>query len=65
MRAAARPPVAAASADDDPVQVVRRCVERCPDPAGKKERILIARELGVITGAQATAWLILYGLEAA
>lgn len=46
-------------------QLVERAIVGCDDPVKRKERILIARETGVFTDAEAHDWIQLLGLEAA
>ena len=45
--------------------IVVRAIEQCDDPAERKERIMIAREHGVITQQEAADWLAILELRAA
>lgn len=45
--------------------LVLHCIECCEDPAERKERIMIAREQGVLTEQEATDWLAILELQAA
>lgn len=44
--------------------IILRAIEHCNDPADKKWRIMLAREHGHLTGEEATALIVKFGLEA-
>jgi hypothetical protein len=46
-------------------QMVERAIVGCDDPVARKERILIARETGIFTDAEAADWIQLFDLRAA
>lgn len=45
--------------------IVVRAIANCPSPDERRERIAIARDCGILTDAEASDMIALYGAQAA
>lgn len=45
--------------------LVEHCIMECTDPAERKERILHARKLGILSDQETTDWIAILEVQAA
>ncbi len=45
--------------------IVERAIANCDDPAERKERVLLTRECGVLSYAEAADWFAIFEVQAA